>query len=164
MKAHGMSVKPIWAASVTALRDSLSPIDMTKAWLEACREAMDYKERALFKSSILAMDALCSEPCVKGLLYPSPIASFPNMKKRGLVDLPDQVLAALDAYIADRGFASNTYRALRTTVTHILTAGLDAGVLSADADLASILSKAAGLPVSARQRRDAANILRFLPA
>lgn len=162
LRAYGLSVAPTTIVRRLALEDGLGPTELTRAWLEKRSNVMPYQLRAQFKPDIIALDELRFDPRFADLLYADPIAFFPSRLKKGLVDIPPHVSAALDDYVAARGLLPNTRKALRTMVANVLTVGLAAGVLGLDDPLPVVLAKAPTLPVSPRHQRDAVHILSFL--
>lgn len=162
LRAHGLSVSPTTIIRKLALKDGLGPADLTRGWLEERSNAMSRELRAKFKPDVVALDAMRLDSRFADLLYADPIAFFPNRLKKGLVDIPPHVSAALDDYVAARGLLPNTRKALRSMVANVLTVGLAAGVLGLDDPLPVVLAKAPTLPVSPRHQRDAVHILRFL--
>jgi hypothetical protein len=144
--------------------DGLCPTSISPDWVSRKAAEMSSRCRTQLKVVLGTLDRLLSSAQFDRLLYPAPIGTLRDARKGGLLSLPLHLVRELEAYTGQYGFARNTFRSLRTVLTHGATAASDCGHDVEQMNLKSLCEFIVTTARAGRGRADAMRILERLQA
>lgn len=161
-RGRGFDTNRLGCVAARAIADKLKPSEVSPEWTSKVAACLSSIDRAKFSAELRNIDAMREDAHLSSLLPRAALSNLEDHRKKGNADLPDPVMLELRQYVEAYGFSHNTFRSLRSSVTKIYTAGLQAGLIALPCSLADILVAAPVVTVEGRPKRDAAAMLERL--
>jgi len=116
IRGQGISTIGLAKVSSLAIDDSKAPVDLTLEWATKKAAQMDQKKRAEFTIHLRKLDSLLSISDLAPILYAEPISAVPDLRKRGKIEPPEEIMRETDAVTAAHRLQPSTCREARATV------------------------------------------------
>lgn len=112
-----------------AIQDGRLPSTIDRAWaIQISTSLPKQSQRAKFRMALRLLDGLLDVPLLAPLLYSQKIEPLPDLRRRGAVDMPDDMARELETIYNALGFSESYCREARATVCKLLSAAAVRGL------------------------------------
>ena len=158
-RSRGFDTNRLGCVGSRTITDRIKPIEMSAAWAARVSANLSHRDRAKFSMELRNIDGMRQDAHLASLLPTEILSAIEDHRKNGNANLPSSVLAEIEQHAQDHGFAHNTLRHVRSTLTKVYTAGLKAGIITLPCRLEDVAAAAAAVHVDWRCKRVANLIL-----